>query len=471
MMGRQVEPGQLFYEFNLERHVPSDHLLRRIDRALDLSWLRAELAPFYSSTGRPSIDPELMIRMLLVGYCYGIRSERRLCDEVHLNLGYRWFCRLGLDGAVPDHSTFSKARHGRFREAEVFRRVFEAVVGSCMTAGLVGGEGFAVDASVIEADASYAQRVEGPVLPPDCSDPATAMRPVREYLAALDAAAKQASGEPDGEQTEQTERLAAEPAPAKALSLTDPASAWTSKGARKVSFAYAVNYLVDLRRAIIMDVAATPARWTEEVASTPVMIERTRARFGLTPSRLAGDSAYGSGLLIGWLMGRKIEPHVPVRDGERQTAKGLFTRADFSFERERDVYVCPGSHELKTTGHVISGGLMQYRAKPASCSTCVLKPSCTTGAARMVTRNVHEDEREHVRQLAGTTAFKKSAHERRKVEMLFAHLKRNLGLRRLRLRGLTGASDEFLLAATAQNLRRLARNLVAPSPPDALAPA
>ncbi len=184
---------------------------------LDLSWLRAELASFYSSTGRPSIDPELMIRMLLVGYCYGIRSERRLCDEVHLNLGYRWFCRLGLDGAVPDHSTFSKARHGRFREAELFRRVFEKVVGSCMSAGLVGGEGFAIDASVIEADVSYAQRVEGPMLPPERSDPNTATRPVREYLAALDAALAQA-----GEETaddSQPERLAAEPAPAKALSL------------------------------------------------------------------------------------------------------------------------------------------------------------------------------------------------------------------------------------------------------------
>ena len=159
--------------------MPSDHLLRRLDRALDLSWLRAELVPFYSAIGQPSIDHELMIRMLL-GYCYGIRSERGACDEVHLNIGYRWFCRLGLDGAVPDHSTFSKARHGRFREAEMFRRVFERVVGSCMAAGLVGGEGFAIDASVIEADASYALRVEGPVLPPERADPASATRPVRE---------------------------------------------------------------------------------------------------------------------------------------------------------------------------------------------------------------------------------------------------------------------------------------------------
>ena len=141
MMGhRQVEQAALFYEFSLERHVPADHLLRSIDRFVDLGELRRELAPFYSATGRPSVDPELMIRMLIVGYCFGIRSERRLCEEVHLNLAYRWFCRLGLDGEVPDHSTFSKNRHGRFRDSDLLRRLFETVLRRCMDEGLVGGE-------------------------------------------------------------------------------------------------------------------------------------------------------------------------------------------------------------------------------------------------------------------------------------------------------------------------------------------
>lgn len=162
MMGpRQVEQGALFYEFSLDTHVPVDHLLRAIDRFVDLSGLRAHLQPFYSSTGRPSVDPELMIRMLLIGYCFGIRSERRLCDEVHLNLAYRWFCRLGLDGRVPDHSTFSKNRHGRFRDSDLLRRLFETVLTRCIAEGLVGGEGFAVDASLIKADANRQKGVEG----------------------------------------------------------------------------------------------------------------------------------------------------------------------------------------------------------------------------------------------------------------------------------------------------------------------
>src|ERR1700723_713777 len=186
MMGhQQVEQAALFYEFSLERHVPTDHLLRSIDRFVELGELRRELSGFYSPIGRPSIAPELMIRMLLVGYCFGIRSERRLCEEVHLNLAYRWFCHLGLEERIPDHSSFSKNRHGRFRESDVFRHVFEGVVQRCMTEGLVRAEGFAVDASIVKADANRRRGVpseEGV----DWSNPQLGTRAVREYLQALE---------------------------------------------------------------------------------------------------------------------------------------------------------------------------------------------------------------------------------------------------------------------------------------------
>src|SRR5512135_1640224 len=188
MMGQQNgTQDRLFYSFNLDAHVPADHLLRGIDRFLDLTELRQHLAPFYSHTGRPSIDPELMVRMLLVGYCFGIRSERRLCEEVHLNLAYRWFCRLDLEDEVPDHSSFSKNRHGRFRESDAFRHVFEAVLRRCMTEGLVGGEGFAVDASVVRADANRARGVPG-IEAMTWNSGTGASRAVREYLAGLEAA-------------------------------------------------------------------------------------------------------------------------------------------------------------------------------------------------------------------------------------------------------------------------------------------
>jgi transposase len=185
MMGERREMQEaLFYGFSLERHVPGDHMLRKIDRFVDLTGVRAHLEPYYSDVGRPSIDPELMIRMLIVGYCFGIRSERRLCEEVHLNLAYRWFCRLGLDGDVPDHSTFSKNRHGRFRESDLLRELFGTVVARCMAEGLVGGEAFAVDARMIVADAHRRRSVANA----GALDP-TSNRAVAEYLSVLDDAA------------------------------------------------------------------------------------------------------------------------------------------------------------------------------------------------------------------------------------------------------------------------------------------
>src|SRR5262245_40080163 len=276
MMGhRQVEQAALFYEFSLERHVPSDHLLRSVDRFVELGELRQELAPFYSTIGRPSIDPELMIRMLIVGYCFGIRSERRLCEEVHLNLAYRWFCRLGLDGHVPDHSTFSKNRHGRFRDSDAFRHVFETVVGRCMEEELVGGEGFAVDASLIAADATT-QRSVSCAEHMDCL--AASRRAVREYLHTLDQAAWGA---------------ASQTVP-KFVSPSDPAAQWTGAHKGHAFFAYADNYLIDLKAAVILDVEATRAIRQAEVGAAKTMIERTADRFGLKPERLAADSAYGS---------------------------------------------------------------------------------------------------------------------------------------------------------------------------------
>jgi transposase len=450
MMGRQDDRQQtLFYDFCLEDHVPQDHLLRRIACVLDLSDVRRQLAPYYSAMGRPSLDPELMIRMLLIGYLYGIRSERRLVEEVHLNLAYRWFCGLGLKGEVPERSSFSKTRHGRFRDSDALRLVFENVLHTCLRAGLVGGETFATDASVIEADARVMRRTEGAQLPDDWNDPGNVTRPVREYLDTLDKAAGLA--------------LAGEkPSPPKALSLTDPNAALTSKGKSKITFAYGDNYLIDTKAAIIIDVEASPARWTAEVAATRTMIDRTANRFGLTPKRLAADTAYGSGGNMAWLMDRGIEPHIPVIDRSAQTS-GMFTHRDFTFDRDRNLLVCPGGKELAFTCER-GNDILMYRARRDDCATCPLKPQCTTGTYRVLSVNVHEEVRRHVASLAATEAFKQSGRLRRKVEMLYAHLKRNLNFRRLRLRGMTGARDECILAAVAQNLRKLVK-LIGSSPP------
>lgn len=321
--------------------------MRRIAGVLDLSDVRRQLAPYYSTMGRPSLDPELMIRMLLIGYLYGIRSERRLVEEVHLNLAYRWFCGLGLKGEVPERSSFSKTRHDRFRDSDAFRLVFENVLQTCLRSGLVGGDTFATDASVLEADARVMRRTEGKEPPEDWDDPGNVTRPVREYLDQLDKAAGL------GGET---------PQPPKALSLTDPSAALTSKGKSKITFAYGTNYLIDTKAAIIL-------------------------------------------------------------------------------------FVCPGGKELSFVCKR-SNDILMYPARQVDCARCALKSQCTTGAVRNLSVNAYEDVRRHVVGLSTTEAFKQSARLRRKVEMLFAHLKRNLNFRRLRLRGMTGARDECVLAAT-----------------------
>jgi transposase len=447
MMGRRCgDQASLFYQFHLDDRVPKDHLLRRIDCFVmtALADMHERLKPYYSEIGRPSVDPDLMIRMLIVGYCYGLRSERRLTQEVELHLAYRWFCRLDLDDKVPHHSTFSENRLHRFRESDVFRHIFERVVVACMAAGLVKGEGFAVDASVMEANAS---RYHGKA--PDeiaWAEPERQTRAVKEYLAALQA---DAEANPDRK-------------PPKVISPSDPCSAWTAKANKRVQFGYGLNYLIDIENTVIVDVEATPARTYDEVAATKTMIERTDKRLGLKPKRLAADTAYDTGKFLGWLIGAGITPHIPVWDKSTRE-DGTLSRSDFRWDKRRGVYICPNNKVLHTSGTVHEGHTLLYRASKLDCDVCALKARCCPKQlARKIPRDVHEEARDVARQLMGTKAFLRSRDERKRVEMRFAHLKIHHGFERMRLRGLSGARDEFHLAAIVQNLKTLALRALGP---------
>src|SRR4051812_16609638 len=450
MMGRlNRDQEQLFYSFCLEEAVPDDHLVRAIAAVLDLSWVHGELGPYYSRLGRPSIDPALMIRMLIVGYVFAIRSERALCREVQVNLAYRWFCGLSIEDKLPDHSAFSRARNERFRDSAIFREIFERVVEACIAAGLVGGEGFAVDASLIAADANKQRSIPGKDWDKNRA-PEKAGHAVKEYLATLDDAAFGA---------------ASDTIP-KFVSPSDPAAQWTGAMRGPAFFAYSDNYLIDVKFGIIMDVEASRAIRQAEVGAAKTMIKRTEQRFDIKPERLAGDTAYGSGANLNWLVNEaKIAPHIPVVDKSKHE-DGTFSREDFSFDQEQNVYICPAGKVLTTTGKLFNDGeTLYYRAKTRDCRSCILKSQCCPKVPlRRIQRSIYEEARDVARALAKTEAFERSRHDRKRVEMLFAHLKRILRLGRLRLRGPRGAQDEFTLAAIAQNLRRLAK-LVAQPPP------
>jgi len=315
-----------------------------------------------------------------------------------------------------------------------------------MTAGLVGGEGFAVDASVIEANASRFRRVEGAEV--DWTDEQRASRPVQEYLVALES-----ENPPTNPKQEP-----------KAMSPSDPSAAWTTRGRHKVMFGYSLNYLIDMENAVILDVEATPTRISKEVDATETMIERTEERFALKPDHLAGDVAYGTGEMLGWLVDHDIDPHISVWD-KSQRNDGTFSRADFDYDKERDLYICPGGKTLGTTGRLHSDNTYRYIASKYDCDACALKPKCCPNTpARRVPRDPNEEARDYTRALMETEAYAVSSGERKKIERLFGEAKQILSMVRLRLRGLTGARDEFLLTATVQNLKRLAKHTTRPPP-------
>jgi hypothetical protein len=319
-------------------------------------------------------------------------------------------------------------------------------VARCIAEGLVGGEGFAVDASLVRADVSRQHAVDRhEQLPQERVSHA-----VREYLAVLDDAAFGG----------------ATPVTPKQLAVADPASRWTAATRERAFFAYSTNYLIDLEHAVIVDVEATTSVRQAEVTAQRRMIDRAQARFGLRPDRLAADASYGDAANLAWLVEDKgIAPHIPVFDKSART-DGTFERSAFTFDQKDDSYICPGSKRLRPRNrnftvprsNVDQDGFIRYRARQQDCSDCALRQRCTPNMpARKIMRSIHEGARDRARDVATTDAYLTSRRQRKKVEMLFAHLKRILKLDRLRLRGPNGAKDEFLLAATAQNLRKIAK--------------
>jgi hypothetical protein len=351
-----------------------------------------------------------------------------------LNLAYRWFCGLGIEDKIP-------ARNERFREQDVFRHVFERVVAACIKADLVGGSGFAVDASLIAADANKCRSTPGHEWSHDI-DPTTAQRAVRDYLANLDEPAW-------GAATDVVPKFVAP---------SDPAAQWTGALRNAAFFAYADNYLIDVKFGIVMDVEASRAIRQAEVGASQKMIERTEATFGLKPDWLVADTAYGSAPNLHFLVDVKgIEPHVPVIDKSGRD-DGTLSREDFSYDIERDCYVCLNGKVLPRSSGSRGDDTISYFSRVADCRDCPLKSKCCPNSpSRKITRHIYEAARDVARAVAKTPAYERTRRDRKKVEMLFAHLKRILRMGRLRLRGPAGAQFEFTLAAIAQNLRRLAK--------------
>src|SRR5216684_1004752 len=416
MMGQHDRSEALFYYFRLEDQVPEGHLLRLIEKHISFGFVRERLKDSYSETGRPSIDPELLLRILLIGYLYGVTSERKLVEELRMHLAWRWFTGLGFDQEIPHHSTFSKNRHGRFQESKLFEQLFEQIVRQCVEVGLVEGKHLSVDGSFVEANAA-----KGSLIPREQLAGAAQVKPiVREYLQELEQ--QNPVEEPVHTQDQ--------------VSTTDPESTYATKGGTPARLGYYDNYLVDNASCVIVGVQATAARMSQETVAAQAMLTRFAQSQGRKPESVGADTTYGNGEVLHWLA-----------------------------ERESNSYRCPAREQLNYVGLNVRNRAQAYIGSAKRCGACSQKPQCTSGRYKYLA--IHRDElaRQRARELANTPEFAYAQRQRKKVEALFAELKNQIGLRRVRLRRLKFVQEQFFLAAAAQNIKRLVRFLSPPTNP------
>src|SRR5256885_15437899 len=429
MMGQHDRSEALFYYFRLEDQVPENHLLRLIDKHISFEFVRQELKDSYSETGRPSIDPELLLRILLIGYLYGITSERKLVEELRMHLAWRWFTGLGFDQEIPHHSTFSKNRHGRFQESKLFEQVFEEIVARCLKAGLVQGDNLSVDGSFVEANASKESRIPREQL----VEAAQVNHTVRQYLVELE------QQNPVEESVHQQDQV----------STTDPDSTYATKGGTPARLGYYDNYLVDNHSCVIVGVQATAARMSQGTVAAQDMLTRFAQWRGREPESVAADTTYGNGEFLQWLADRSITPYMRTRDSIHRKRSPFFGPERFTYEPENNRYICPAGQQVNYGGHNARNRTHVYIGTRKRCGACAQKAQCTSSPLKYLAIHIHVPARQRARDLANTPGFANAQRQRKKAEALFAELKNQIGLRRLRLRRLKFVREQFFLAAAA----------------------
>src|SRR6201984_3795503 len=448
MMGQHARSESLFYYFKLDDYIPKNHLLRLIDEHVSFAFVRERLKDSYSDTGRPSIDPELLLRILLIGYLYGITSERKLVEELRMHLAWRVFTGLGFDQEIPHHSTFSKNRHGRFQESKLFEQLFEQIVRQCVEVGLVQGKELSVDGSFVEANAAKGSRIPREQL----VEAAQVNHTLRQYLKELEE--QNPVEEPVHEQDQ--------------VSTTDPDSTYATKGGTPARLGYYDNYLVDNHSCVIVGVQATAARMSQETVAAQELTPRFDKRQGREPASVAADATYGNGEFLQWLLDRGITPYMRTRDSVRRKNNPGYGPERFTYLPESNRYRCPAGEQLNYVGLNVRNRAHAYIGSAKRCGACSQKAECTTGRYKYLAIHIHESRRQRARELATTTEFAKAQRQRKKVEALFAELKNQIGLRRLRLRRMKFVREQFWLAATVQNIKRLVRFLSQPAAQPAL---
>ena len=428
----------------LESLMPQEHFLRRLDGLMDFSFIYQRVESLYSHRGRPSIDPVVVVKMLLLGYMYGIDSERRLEQEVRVNIAYRWFLGIDLDEPVPDHSTFSQLRRRKFNGAALFEELFDEVVRKCIEHGLIDGKLLLTDSTHVRANArnDVLERVAVEAEP-------------SAYLQRLNEQAVKDGVYPKHrkEKTKGHKELVKSPA--------DPDAGFMKRTGKPLGFYYLSHQTCDARHGLITDVHTTPGNIPDSTVHSD-RIKRQIAVFGFMPEAVCADSAYDSSEIHKDMLDMGIRTYIPKRNLPKP-ASGVFSEADFIYDRESDTLTCPNACRLIFSNYRDRLGQKRYKASAGECSACPLRSLCISGDAkyRVVERAYFKwaSEEQHMRN-DGTPGYYE-ALRRRKIycEGNFSHQKAEHNLRRLRKRGLGKAHEHCLLSATALNLKRMVKLL------------
>jgi transposase len=461
LLGESQRKEPMFYYVRMEDLVPPDHLLRLVDKNVNLDFIREKVKHLYSRTGRPSVDPEILLRMLLIGYLYGITSERRLCEEVKMHIGYRWFVGLNLEDKVPDHSTFSKNRHDRFSESSLFQDIFDEIVKQCIAKGLITGKHLTVDSTYIKADASFKSL-----------EPIVVDMNGQEYIEKLEKenTAEEEKKDKPWEPGEDYPHIGKKISNKTHRSKTDPDARLSRKSFRATTDLYhSATYVMDNKSRVIIgaDVGGPDLKTDSEKALE--QIRRAKWKYKIRPESLGADKGYATGEFIHNVINEDIRPHIPILDYQRHNHKGIYSREEFAYDKARDIMICPAGKELRYWGIHKQSRQHVYRARTRDCSVCKRKKECTRDRARSIGHHIHETSIEKARQLNKTKEYRISQRVRKKIEELFGEAKELMGLRRARFRGQKFVREQVLMTAAAQNIKRMVKMLLRKGPERAVA--
>ena len=445
MMDRSKGTQQKYMLVTMESLMPEKHFLRDLDRLVDFSFVYEKVESLYSPTGRPSVDPVVLVKMLLLGYLYGIDSERKLEQEIQVNIAYRWFLGIDLDERVPDHSTISQLRRRKFSGSAVFQEIFDEIVRKCMEAGLVSGKLLLTDSTHIRANARNDLRevIEVPDTP-------------SEYMKKLDQEAYEtglidAPVEYDVTKTKEIVK-----------SITDPESGLMNRPGKPTCFCYLDHQTSDADYGIITDVYVTAGNTHDAVPHTG-RIEYQIEKFGFNTEAVCADGGYVSTEIFHSMQQRGIHVYIPlgVLEGKRRSIHGNYIDSTaFVYNAEKDVYICPMDNELVYTGFARKRGYKRYRAHTLDCRNCPLREQCigTSAQGRLIERHLHEEAIQKQKEITGTPEYY-AAMRLRKIwcEGNFSHQKERHNLKRTRKRGIEKVTEQCLLSACALNLKRLVK--------------